>query len=134
MIQCLLRGGDHMKRIVFLLLIVSMCGCEMSIYDQDNLSNRQFDDTVTAHEYLLREHFLGHHVPGYDIATLLNNTTTIANQLRKLGRFEDANRFDSYRDVLTYGQYTIEESINDVQKLIDLGVPTETNENYDDNN
>lgn len=104
----------------YLVLVFIMCamlgltGCQTG-------PERRFDDRVVAHERLLREHFLGHYT-GLDLAELINRTTNIANQLRGRGRLKDANRFDSYRDVLIYGQYTIDESINDVQKLIKDGV------------
>lgn len=96
-------------------MVLGLAGCQTG---SNNLLNNQ----VVAHERLLREHFLGHHTK-YDMAELINKTTDIANQLRGLGRLKDANRFDSYRDVLIYGQYTIDESIKDVQSLIKNGVP-----------
>ena len=79
-------------------------------------------DRVERHETLLRKHFMGHYT-GYDVATLINMTTRIANELRSRGCFATANRFDSYRDVLIYGGKTIAESLNDVHSLVYNGVP-----------
>lgn len=100
------------------LLLLSICGCQTSPESQ---LNEQLNTAVLRHENLLRQHFLGQ-TTGYDVATLLNITTDIADQLRNFGYLKDARRFDSYRDVLMYGQYTIDESIDDVQKLVDHGL------------
>lgn len=104
-------------KYLILILILCVCGCQVSSKDR---LNEHLSTAVVAHENLLRQHFLGQPT-GHDISALLNTTTDIADQLRGLGRLKDARRFDSYRDVLMYGQYTIDESINDVQRLVDYG-------------
>ena len=102
-----------MYRYIVLMFLLS--GCQ-------TINSNSFDQEVVNHELLLRQHFLGHST-GYDIAGLINKTTEIANRLRALGRLSDANRFDSYRDVLIYGNRTIDESMRDVELLVHKGVP-----------
>ena len=112
MIQLKLVSEVFMHKYIALLFL--LVGCQMG--------SDVFEQKVINHELLLREHFLGHSTE-YDMAGLINMTTEIANQLRGRGRLADANRFDSYRDVLIYGNLTIDESMNDVKKLIHNGVP-----------
>lgn len=105
----------HVMLTLILCVMFVLTGCQTT-------SEELFEKRMISHERLLREHFLGHYTR-YDIAELINRTTNIANQLRGRGRLREANRFDSYRDVLIYGRHTIDESIRDVQKLIKYGVP-----------
>lgn len=106
-----------MKKYTIFVLLLNLVGCQMTSEDY-------FNERVVRHEKLLRHHFRGRKT-GYDVASLINMTSDIANQLRGRGRFGDANRFDSYRDVLIYGANTIDESINDMRKLVIDGVPNE---------
>lgn len=97
---------------ITLLILLSACKQASLIHEE------AFDQEVIKHELVLRQHFMG--TPyDTDISTLIKHTKQIANQLRARKRFSDANRFDSYTDVLLYGNNTIDESLNDVRKLVD---------------
>ena len=57
-----------------------------------------------------------------DVSTLVSETQFIANRLR-LFRFNKlANKFNSYLDVLMYGNNTLDESVRDTQELVTNGV------------
>jgi hypothetical protein len=56
-----------------------------------------------------------------DVSTLIAETRAISAQLRRSCMKEQANKFDSYVDVLMYGNRTIDESLNDVMKLVKNG-------------
>lgn len=74
---------------------------------------------ANAHEEKLKKYFTA--APGdrsEDVSSLAKETQAIADQLRAHGDFKTANRFDSYRDVLLYGNHTIDESLDDVLKLV----------------
>ena len=99
-------------QILILLLLSSCCRC--------NHSGRYIgENEIRTHEYKLRNHFLGKGV--VDVSTLITETKKISAHLKKNGRFAESNKFDSYIDVLMYGNHTIEESLNDVMKLISSG-------------
>jgi hypothetical protein len=74
---------------------------------------------IERHEKKLRRHFSGERVE--DISTLISETKSISCQLKRSGRMREANRFDSYVDVLTYGNRTVDESLDDVMRLINRG-------------
>lgn len=56
-----------------------------------------------------------------DVSTLIRRTRAISTQLKARGMYGRANRFDSYIDVLMYGNRTLEESIRDVEDLVKTG-------------
>jgi hypothetical protein len=64
----------------------------------------------------LRIHFLGGRVG--DVSTLISETRIVSKKLKAMGLMEEANKFDSYTDVLMYGNHTINESLEDVVELI----------------
>jgi uncharacterized HAD superfamily protein len=68
------------------------------------------------HAEKLRRHFIGERVE--DVSTLIAETRAISYQLKKSCMKEQANKFDSYTDVLMYGNRTIDESIKDVMELV----------------
>lgn len=72
------------------------------------------------HAQLLRAHFLGKDV-GLDLSTLIAQTRALSARLKRVGKLKTANQFDSYTDMLMYGNNTIDESINDVMKLVNFG-------------
>jgi hypothetical protein len=53
-----------------------------------------------------------------DISTLIRETRALSAQLKAAGMRQQANKFDSYVDVLTYGNNTIDESLDDVMRLV----------------
>jgi hypothetical protein len=67
------------------------------------------------HADRLRRHFRGDRVG--DISTLISETRMISARLKEMNMWEEAKKFDSYIDVLTYGNNTIYESIRDVKEL-----------------
>jgi hypothetical protein len=74
---------------------------------------------VERHEEKLRRHFSGKRVG--DISTLISETKSISYLLKRSGRRKRANQFDSYIDVLTYGNRTMDESLDDVMRLVNRG-------------
>lgn len=77
------------------------------------------------HALILRAHFLGQDV-GIDLSTLISRTRSISTRLKRAGKLKMANQFDSYTDVLMYGNNTLDESINDVMRLVSNGyIPNE---------
>lgn len=83
---------------------------------------------ASAHEEKLKKYFTA--APSdrvEDISSLARETRVIADQLRATGDPVRANRFDSYCDVLFYGNHTIDESLNDVIKLVKGGKFQSTN-------
>jgi hypothetical protein len=63
----------------------------------------------------LQRHFSSGRVG--DISTLINETRIISAQLKNAGMTDQARKFDSYIDVLMFGNRTIDESLNDVITL-----------------
>jgi hypothetical protein len=64
----------------------------------------------------LRKHFIGN--SSTDVSTLIHETMEVSRKLKRAGMMDEANKFDSYTDVLMYGNNTIDESINDVLALV----------------
>lgn len=113
-----------MKRTIYIqllsLFMLSSC-C--------NVFNNDIDFVANRHREKLREHFSYGIKKGRcnrknnvknntDISTLINETRNIASILRRNGRVKEANEFDSYVDVLMFGNRTIDESLNDVMVLV----------------
>jgi hypothetical protein len=67
-------------------------------------------------ESKLRRHFGGRREG--DISTLIQETSILSARLKAAGMRQQANKFDSYVDVLTYGNNTIDESLDDVMTLV----------------
>ena len=103
-----------MKNFYFLitLLMLTACCCKNSGND--------LDSRISQHENKLRMHFMGVS-RNEDISSLIQETRDIANQLREQGKPLYARRFDSYTDVLMFGNNTLAESIADVNKLVTKG-------------
>ncbi|MCR5225337.1 MAG: hypothetical protein K6C34_04605 [Alphaproteobacteria bacterium] len=72
------------------------------------------------HAAVLRAHFSGQS-SSMDVSTLVSQTRSISARLKQAGRQKTANKFDSYTDVLMYGNNTLDESINDVMDLVKNG-------------
>jgi hypothetical protein len=68
------------------------------------------------HADKLRRHFIGDST--VDVSTLIQETKAVSEKLKRSGMHEEANKFDSYIDVLMYGNNTLPESINDVLELV----------------
>ena len=106
-----MMNGLFCKLLCFFSLIVLLTSCS-SVSRSEHVTQ-----SADLHEVKLKRHFLGNNV-GTDMSSLINETKLIADQLRADGEIEKANRFDSYVDVLMFGNNTIDESINDVIKLV----------------
>ncbi|MDR2766025.1 MAG: hypothetical protein LBB63_00995 [Holosporaceae bacterium] len=97
------------KKILFLLLCLSLSSCcQWFGGDLDAIAERQ--------TCKLRRHFRGDN--STDVSTLIRETMAVSRKLKSAGMLEEANKFDSYTDVLMYGNNTIDESINDVLELV----------------
>jgi hypothetical protein len=77
---------------------------------------RSVDVIAAKHAATLRKHFKGEHTE--DVSTLIARTRYISAKLKRIGMSEQANKFDSYTDVLMYGNQTIDESLHDVMELV----------------
>ncbi len=100
-----------MKKYLGILLLLTAC-C--------NQEEREVLKYAQAHAEKLRSHFIGQTVS--DVSTLVTETQVISYKLKSL-KFNDlANKFNSYLDVLMYGNRTLDESVKDVQDLIYTGV------------
>lgn len=97
---------------IFCLIFLSSCCMKPCL---------NIDDVVDKHKLKLRQHFSGENRG--DITTLIEETKKISMRLKKEGKFTEANKFDSYTDVLMFGNMTIDESLNDVMKLVKDGDP-----------
>ncbi len=100
-----------MKKYLGILLLLAAC-CS-----QEELGILKY---AQMHAEKLRNHFIGYITE--DISTLVAETQAISYQLRLLKFNELANKFNSYLDVLMYGNQTLDESVKDVQDLIYKGV------------
>jgi hypothetical protein len=79
-------------------------------------SSQSIVPIACLHKDKLRRHFLGENVG--DISTLIAETIGISNELKRAGLTRGARSFDSYVDVLMFGNHTLDESINDVISLV----------------
>jgi hypothetical protein len=77
-----------------------------------------FNQRKIIHEKRLRKHFISGCKCGQDISALIHETMIISEELKRLGRKKEARKFDSYVDVLMFGNRTINESLEDVMKLV----------------
>lgn len=113
----------------FVVAVVALCSAcsrsetRRSVFYSNNRYCNNGQHLVTEaerHAQLLRAHFIGGDV-GLDLSTLIAQTRSLSMRLKRTGRLKTANQFDSYTDVLMYGNNTIDESINDVMKLVNFG-------------
>ena len=97
------------KNVVAVLFLVILSSCCCGSGDIGSVADK--------HEEKLRQHFISGGVLS-DISTLIAETRDISARLKRDSLKKRANKFDSYIDVLTYGNNTIEESLKDVMELI----------------
>ena len=100
-----------MKKLLGILLILTAC---CSQQEQNTLRDAQ------AHAEKIRNHFLGY--VSEDVSTLISETQIIAYRLKSLKFCKLANKFNSYVDVLMYGNNTMHESVKDMEDLVYKGV------------
>jgi hypothetical protein len=79
------------------------------------------------HAQKLRRHFLGYNVSS-DISTLASETRAVSAALKRANMNSKARKFDSYTDVLIFGNNTLVESINDVMELVRGNVNNKDND------
>ena len=103
-----------MKKIFGLLFLLT--ACDFSRWQPG--TSLTIDDAKT-HASKLREHFLGHRTT--DLSTLIAETREISRRLKNANQYALANKFDSYSDVLMYGNNTLDESVKDVMELVKGG-------------
>lgn len=127
----------RISTIVFLCCTFLLSGCSfLKNYfcnnDEENecrgrrsLTTTELRSIASRHEMLLKNYFtygsngkVNEYGGGDDVSTLISKTMAIAASFREKGLYAEANRFDSYVDVLMYGNRTIEESIRDVENLV----------------
>lgn len=95
----------------------SGCSCNNSGGIGGN-NNVDIDDLADRQEQKLKRYFVSGGRGMADVSTLISETRAISYRLKADGQRERANKFDSYTDVLMYGNRTIDESIRDVQRLV----------------
>lgn len=101
------------KKIVSLLFLCIVVSCS-------NSSGGDVETIADRHQEKLRRHFSSGDT-SVDISTLISETRSISMGLKNAGLKDRANKFDSYTDVLMFGNNTVDESINDVISLIGQG-------------
>ncbi|MDR1361609.1 MAG: hypothetical protein LBJ16_00135 [Holosporaceae bacterium] len=97
----------RLTSMAVLALALTSC-CNKSFSNGNVAADRQAER--------LRMHFLGHNVA--DISTLISETREVSAALKKAGMDREARKFDSYTDVLMFGNNTLAESLNDVMELV----------------
>lgn len=100
-----------MKKFLGILLLISAC-CKPG--EQEIVREAQI------HAQKLRSHFMGYR--SEDVSTLIAETKEISYQLKLLKLNRLANKFDSYTDVLMYGNNTLDESVKDMLELVNKGI------------
>ncbi|GHU17007.1 hypothetical protein FACS189472_03290 [Alphaproteobacteria bacterium] len=99
------------------LLLESCCNKDSDSFKSRNRHRSEnIGGAIQIQIAKLRNHFLGYE--GIDVSTLIAETSTLSIELKRAGRYEEAKKFDSYIDVLMFGNNTIDESINDVIELV----------------
>lgn len=96
-----------MKKIFGILFLFTAC-CRPG--------ERTTIDEAKLQALKLREHFLGHR--SSDLSTLIFETRMVSQRLKAAHQKKLANKFDSYIDVLMYGNNTLDESVKDVMELV----------------
>lgn len=105
--------GKYMKANLGIAIALILSGC------CPNKLHQQTQKMAAVHEQKLKAYFTA--APNdrsMDVSSLASETLVIADQLRAVGDVTLANKFYSYADVLLYGNHTIDESIEDVIKLV----------------
>ncbi|MDR2067875.1 MAG: hypothetical protein LBP41_02710 [Holosporaceae bacterium] len=92
------------------VLCMFLTGCCTKFFSCD------MEVAAEKHADKLRKHFIGDST--VDVSTLIHETRAVSGRLKRAGMYEQANKFDSYTDVLMYGNNTLPESINDVMELV----------------
>lgn len=105
------------KNMLFSVVCFSifLSGCS---YFSFGGGNPCVEGIADRHEQKLKQYFTSGNKGSTDVSTLISETRTISQKLKAAGMKERANKFDSYIDVLTYGNKTIDESIKDVENLV----------------
>jgi hypothetical protein len=98
-----------MKGWWLICLVVPSCSCNRNVVEKSPAAAQILEDK-------LRRHFVGRREG--DISTLIQETSALSARLKAAGMRRQSNRFDSYVDVLTYGNNTIDESLDDVMMLV----------------
>lgn len=102
-----------MKKFLVLLLFVTACS-----------SSRESVPVIVQealyHAEKVREHFMG--FTSEDLSSLIAETRALSRRLKAAKFNRLARKFDSYIDVLMYGNQTLAESVKDMQDLIIYGL------------
>lgn len=112
-----MESEKRMKKRILTVICLSflLSGCSYFSSDGGNLC---LEGLADKHEQKLKQYFTNGNRGNVDVSTLISETQTISRKLKAAGMKERANKFDSYIDVLTYGNKTIDESIKDVENLV----------------
>lgn len=107
---------DEMRVFLFAMcLLVSGCGCS-SAPSAEGPKAQAFFIQASSLEDRLRSHFSGQKT--YEVSGLITETRIASSAFKRMGYSAIANKFDSYTDVLMYGNRTLAESMNDVIALV----------------
>ena len=109
--------------LLLLLFLSSCCSRKCGI-----------DSMMHDHREKLREHFsrgnreskcrrkrygnVERDVEGTNISVLTDRALKIADRLKEIGRYDEADEFYSYVDVLMFGNKSVKSSMADVKKLV----------------
>ncbi len=105
------------KGVLFSVVCFSvlLSGCsDFSFFEGNSCA----ENIADRHKQKLKQYFTNGGRGNTDVSTLIAETRKISQKLKAAGMKERANKFDSYIDVLTYGNKTIDESIKDVENLV----------------
>lgn len=106
----------QIHKMITICLIFSLSGCDtVKNWFADN---RCLEKAADRHEIKLKQYFTSGKGNAGDVSTLISETRTMSSKLKAAGLNERANKFDSYIDVLSYGNRTLDESIKDTQNLV----------------
>jgi hypothetical protein len=109
------------EKLSLLLLALLLPACGLASFFKSSCNDgRDIAGAAKIHEEKLRRHFTYGSI-GVDVSTLIAETRRISAQLKYSGNIKDANRFDSYIDVLMFGNRTVDESLHDVMRLVSGG-------------
>ncbi|MBR1735048.1 MAG: hypothetical protein IJ730_06360 [Alphaproteobacteria bacterium] len=103
-----------MKKYMYLLIVFLLSGCSF-------FSDKSTSSIADMQEEKLRQYFTYGRSDKTDLSTLISETRAVSARLKSEGNYARANKFDSYTDVLMYGNRTLDESIRDTQQLVKSG-------------
>ena len=106
------------KSMLFSVVCFSILLSGCSYFSFGGGGNPCVERLADRHEQKLKQYFTSGNKGNTDVSTLISETRMISQKLKAAGMKERANKFDSYIDVLTYGNKTIDESIKDVENLV----------------